>query len=100
MNIPVHLMKDRYWSGTLHLFLNNAKLQRCLTTEYFDFEECTIRITALKRLAKPWSQSERFMLELALHMFSEGNKVNLSDMDYLDSSNKALVYEALRLRYG
>jgi hypothetical protein len=100
MQIPAHLMKDRYWSGTLHLFLNNAKLNRCLTTQYFNVEDGTIKATALKKLAKPWSQSEKFMLNLALHMYNEQHKVNLSDMDYLDSNNRALVFEALRKRYG
>lgn len=100
MQIPAHLMKDRYWSGTLHLFANHSKLTRYLTTQYFDFEEGTIEVTALKRLAKPWSQSERFMLNLALHLFNESHKFNLSDMGYLDNSNKALAFESMRLRYG
>ncbi|MEK3722265.1 hypothetical protein [Paenibacillus sp. FSL H8-0034] len=100
MQISASFMKDRYWSGTLHLFINSPKLQRCLTTQYFDLNSGTIEAYALKNLAKPWAESERFMLDLALHMYSEKNKVNLSNMDYLDSSNKALVYEALRLRFG
>lgn len=100
MSIPAHLMKDRYWSGTLHLFLNHAKLQRYMITQYFDFEDGTIKAAALKKLAKPWAESERFMLNLALHMYNEQHKVNLSDIDYLDTTNKALAFEALRLRYG
>lgn len=100
MQIPTHLINDRYWSGILHLFMKNAKLQRCLTEQYFDFEEGTIKASALKQLAKPWSQSERFMLELALHLYNEQHKVNLSDMDYLDSNNKTLAFEALHMRFG
>lgn len=100
MQIPTHLMKDRYWSGMLHLFLNHPKLQRCLTTQYFDIEEGSIKAAALKNLAKPWAESEKFMLDLALHMYNEQNKVNLSEMDYLDPINKTLAFEALRLRYG
>ncbi len=100
MQIPAHLMQDRYWSGTLHLFMRHDKLQRFLTNQHFNFSEGTIDAPALKRLAKPWSQSERFMLDLALHLYNEQHKVNLSDMDYLDSANKALAFEALRLRFG
>ncbi|WP_240421608.1 hypothetical protein [Paenibacillus periandrae] len=93
-------MKDRYWSGTLYLFLNNPKLNRYLTIQYFNLEEGTIQAAALKKLAKPWAESEKFMLNLALHMYNEQHKVNLSDMDHLDFNNKQLVFEALRLRFG
>ena len=101
MQIPAHLLKDRYWRGTLTLFMKHAKLQRCLTSQFFDFEEGTVDVAALKRLAKPWSQSEKIMLNLALHLFNERHAaVSLSDMDMLDSTNKALAFEALRLRFG
>jgi hypothetical protein len=100
LQIPAHLMKDRYWKGTLHLFTNHSKLQRYLVPEHFNFEENTVNAKKLKQVAKPWSQSERFMLDLALHLYNEQHKVNLSDMDYLDSSNKGLAFEALRLRFG
>ncbi|MNK84428.1 hypothetical protein D3C87_1042760 [compost metagenome] len=101
MKIPAHLaLQNRYWRGTLHLFVKHCKLQRYLTTKYFDFEEETIDVAALKRLARPWSQSERFILHLALHLFNENlAKVNLSDMDCLDDLNKQLVLVALRLRF-
>ncbi len=100
MQIPAHLMQDRYWKGTLHLFMKHDKLQRYFTNQYFDFEEGTIDAAALKKVSKPWSQSERFILELALHLFNESYKFNLSDADYLDSANKTLAFEALRLRFG
>lgn len=100
MQIPAHLLNDRYWSGTLHLFINHYKLQSYLTSKYFDFEEETIDVAALKRISKPWSQSERFMLSLALSLFNARYTVQLSDMDYLDSTNKRLAFEALHRRYG
>lgn len=101
MQIPNQLLNDRYWRGTLSLFMKHTKLQRCLTPQFFEFEEGTIEATALKRLAKPWSESEKFMLNLALHLFNERfSSVNLSNMDLLDGTNKALVFEALRLRFG
>lgn len=101
MKIPQVLMNDRHWSELLHLFLNHDKLQRFLTEQYFDLEEGTIRVAALKRLARPWSQSEKFVLNFALHLFNEQlAKVNLSDMDYLDARNKQLAIEAMKLRFG
>ncbi|WP_409341045.1 hypothetical protein [Paenibacillus sp. MBLB4367] len=100
MQIPAHLLKDRYWRGTLHLFTKHDKLQRCMTSQYFDFDEGEIRTTGLRQLTKPWSQSERFMLELALHLFNERHLVNLHIMDYLDTRNKELAFEAIRLRFG
>ena len=54
-------------------------------------EQGTIKINALKKVAAPWSQSEKFILYLALHLFNERHKVNLSDMDYLDATNKELA---------
>ncbi|MDF2790485.1 MAG: hypothetical protein K0S80_3586 [Neobacillus sp.] len=97
--IPSYISKDRYWKGVIHLFKNHYKLQGCFTTKYFDLEAGTIKIAALKRLAGPWSQSEKFILSLALHLFNEKNKVNLSDMDCLDDNNKKLAMEAITLRF-
>ncbi len=97
--IPGHLLKDRYWRATLHLFINHPKLQRYLTSQFFDLEKGTIRAAALKKAAAPWSESEKFALNLALHCFNESHKVNLSDMDYLDLQNKQLALDAIKLRF-
>jgi hypothetical protein len=97
--IPNYLATDRYWKGVIHLFKNHYKLKSVFTTKYFDLEGGSIRIAALKKLAGPWSQSEKFMLNLALHLFNERNKVNLSEMDYLDDNNKKLAMEAITLRF-
>lgn len=99
MQIPAELQKDRYWAALLHIFSKHAKLQRFLTTEYINISTRTVKVAALKKIAKPWSESERFMLNLALHLYNEQHKVNLSDMDYLDPNNKAIAFEALRLRF-
>ncbi|MGP3787188.1 hypothetical protein [Paenibacillus sp. 1A_MP2] len=101
MKIPEHLKRDKYWRSLLYLFVNNYTLQFYLNENYFDLEGGVIKVTALKKVSKPWSQSEKFMLHLALHLFSQSMaKVNLSDMEYLDSKNKALVHEALKIRFG
>lgn len=97
--IPNHISTDRYWKGVIHLFKNNWKLKSVFNTKYFDMECGEIKITALKRIAGPWSQSEKFMLNLALHLYNERNKVNLSDMDYLDEYNKKLAFEAIKMRF-
>lgn len=99
MQIPTELMQDRYWRSALHIFTNCARLQN-LVTKYIDFDECTIDFSGLKRISRPWSQSEKFMLNLALHLFNENNKLaNLSDMDYLDGYNKQIALKAIMLRY-
>ncbi|MCM3763482.1 hypothetical protein [Neobacillus niacini] len=97
--IPSHLATDRYWKGVIHLFRNHYKLQSVFTTKYFNLEGGSIKIAALKKEAGPWSGSEKFMLNLALHLFNERNKVNLSDMHYLDENNKKLAMEAITLRF-
>jgi hypothetical protein len=97
--IPEHLIADRYWRGTLYIFTENEKLKR-LAGKYVDLEECAIDVAGLKRISKPWSESEKFMLNLALHLFNEKNKVNLSDMDYLDTGNKAIALKAIQLRFA
>ena len=97
--IPQYLMEDRYWKGVIHLFKNHYKLQDFFTNKYFDLENGMIKITSLKRVSAPWSQSEKFMLNLALHLYNEKNKVNLSDMDYLDDYNKKLAMEAITMRF-
>lgn len=98
--IPSDLIRDRYWRGTLHLFSNQAKLRAVFTTQYFDLHYRSIKAIGLKRISAPWSQSEKFMLNLALHLYNEIHKVNLSDMDYLDPNNKQLAFEAIKLRFG
>lgn len=97
--IPAELMKDRYWGSLLHIFLNQPKLHRFLTTKFFDMQCRMIHTRALQNASRPWSQSEKFMLQLALHLYNESHKVNLSDMDYLDPNNKKLAFEALQIRF-
>jgi hypothetical protein len=98
--IPAHLLQDREWGAMLHLFLNCPNLNCYLTTQYFDFQSCSVKVAALKRLAGPWSQAEKFMLNLAFHCYNNRNKVDLGDMDYLDPNNRQLAFEALQKRYG
>jgi hypothetical protein len=98
--IPNHLMNDRYWKPVLFLFSEHSKLSQYFTSKYFDLTAERIKIQALKNVAKPWSDSEKFMLNLALHCYNDRNKVNLGDMDYLDANNTELAFKALRMRYG
>jgi hypothetical protein len=98
--IPSYMHNDRYWRAVIHLFQNHWKLKSVFTTKYFDLENGTIKVAALKKVAGPWSSSEKFMLNLALHLFNEKNKVNLSDMDCLDEDNRELAIEAIKLRFS
>lgn len=98
--IPAHLRRNKRWLAVFHLFQNHEKLQKCLTTKYFVLKEERIKIQTLKKDARVWSSSEKFMLNLALHCYNERNKVDLGDMDYLDPSNTKLALEALKIRYS
>jgi hypothetical protein len=99
-SIPAHFMRDRYWASMIHLFQNHYKLEDVFTTKYFDFNAGRVKIQALKKNAAVWSSSEKILLNLALHLFNEKNKFNLSDLDYLDSNNRQLAYEAIKIRFG
>jgi len=98
--IPTHLWQDRYWRGMLHLFVEQPALNRLFNSRYFDFESGIVEVDAMKRAARPWSPAEKFMLSLALHLFNERYKVNLSDMDSLDPNNKKLAFKAILLRFS
>ncbi|MBQ4899320.1 hypothetical protein KB559_10775 [Paenibacillus sp. Marseille-P2973] len=90
---------DKYWRSLLFIFQNTPRLKPLLTKRYIDVELRSVYATKLRAASKGWSQSEKFMLNLALHLYNESNKVNLSDMDYLDYEHKEVAFEALRIRY-
>lgn len=98
--IPEHLQKNRRWKAMLYLFLSHDKLNTFFNTKYFDLKNETVKFTALKKVAGPWSESEKFMLNLAAHVFNESHKVDLALMDYLDYENTKLAIEAIEIRYG
>lgn len=100
VSIPENLYKDRYWMPVIFLFSKHPKLSGCFTTKYFDFQKVQIKVRSLKRDAAPWSDGEKFMLNLALHLYNPLNKVDLSGMDRLDYENKELAIEAIQIRYG
>lgn len=97
--IPAHLYKDRYWAALIHLFTKHPKLKAVFTTKYFNMQAEEVKMQSLKRYAAPWSHSEKIMLNLALHLFNEKNKFNISDLDCLDSNNKLLAMEAIKIRF-
>jgi hypothetical protein len=90
---------DPYWAAVLFLFTNHSKLQNYLTDDYINIYEGIIEEEKLKKLSKPWSRSEKFVLQLALHLYSGRGKLDLNDIDYLDDENKRLVIEAMKLRF-
>lgn len=97
--IPAALMQNRHWASVIYLFSNQSKLNMVFNTKYFDLEDGVINISALKRNAAPWSNSEKVMLRLALHLYNEQHKFNLSDLDYLDDCNKKLAFDAIKIRF-
>lgn len=99
VGIPIELQQDRFWSGLLHLFCNMPKLKMYLRPEFVDIENQDVHADALLKIAGPWSPSEKFMLNLALHLFNEIHIVNLSDMDRLDFNNKKMALRAIQKRF-
>ncbi|KKO51986.1 hypothetical protein [Paenibacillus sp. DMB20] len=97
--IPKELLQDRYWKGLLHIFSQNQKLNQFITS-HIDFDELSINATGLIKLSSPWSPSEKFMLNLALHLYNENYTFNLSDMDRLDPINKKIAFKAIQMRFA
>ncbi|MGG4346476.1 hypothetical protein ABEW68_33155 [Paenibacillus lautus] len=97
--IPKELIQDRYWKGLLHIFSQNQKLSQ-LITSHIDFDELSINASGLIKLSAPWSPSEKFMLNLALHLYNENYTLNLSDMDRLDPINKKIAFKAIQMRFA
>ncbi|GIQ67404.1 hypothetical protein DUZ99_02265 [Xylanibacillus composti] len=100
ITIPQHLYKSKYWVAVFYLFKEHPRLNMCFNTRYFDFSNERLKTRTLKKHAAPWSDSEKFMLDLALHLFNPSNKVDLSGMDLLDPFNTELALEAIKIRYG
>lgn len=99
--IPDHLYQDRYWRGLLYIFMNHNKFKQLLSNpEFIDFEELSVHVDKLKKTSKPWSTSEKFMLDLALHLYNGRNKFDMSEADRLDDKNTEIALKALRLRYA
>jgi hypothetical protein len=99
ISIPASLLRDRYWASLIHLFQNNSRLNGLFTDKYFDIDLGMVEIQKLKRATSGWSNSEKIMMSLALHLFNERNKFILSDLDYLDSHNKKIAFEAMIMRF-
>lgn len=97
--IPQELKQDRYWKSLLYIFSQNKTLIRYIKT-HIDFNELSINATGLIKISAPWSPSEKFMLKLALHLYNERYKVNLSDMDRLDPINKKIAFKAIQMRFA
>lgn len=97
--VPTHLFNDHYWKGTLYLFNQHPKLNKLFTTQYFDFEEGNVAGELMLKSARAWSTSEKVMLNLALHLYNERYSFNMHDLDYLDSSNKELAYQAIKFKF-
>lgn len=100
--IPENLKMDRYWRPFLFLFSGHAKLSRYFTEKYVNLEKRYVKVQSLQSVSRGWSQSEKFMLNLALHLFNSSNKLpnGLDDMDHLDGENKQLALKAIRMRFG
>lgn len=99
--IPDHLHQDRYWRGLLHIFTNHNKLKQFLSNpEFIDFEELTIHSDRMLEASNSWSVCEKFMLEVALHMYNGIHKIDLSLADRMDEGNTVILLKALQLRYA
>lgn len=88
-----------YMETVTLLFSNHSKLQTYMTEDYIKIYEGINEKDKLRKISKPWSRSEKFVLNLALHLYSGHGKLDLNDIDYLDSKNKRLVLQAINIRF-
>ncbi|KZN99988.1 MULTISPECIES: hypothetical protein [Bacillus] len=93
----VNLTGDRNWDTMMHLFLEHPKLSKYL--DCVDQENGYIEKEKLKKLSAPWSTSEKFVLDFALHLYDADHHVNLHQIDYLDVHNRALIFGAFGYRF-
>lgn len=98
---PDHLLQNRHWKPLVFLFSEHPKLSTLFNSKYIDLEREQVRVKALRAAARGWSHAEKFMLNLALHLYNASNRLpnGLDDMDYLDSANTQLAIKAIRMRY-
>lgn len=96
---PDVTMNNPYLDALLYIFTNHSKLEKYLTAEYIDVESQTLYIKKLKQVSKLWSLSEKFMLNLALHLYGIQGKIDLNMIDYLDQNNKRIAMSALKIRF-
>ncbi|UQD53394.1 hypothetical protein C0971_16230 [Bacillus methanolicus] len=99
-SIPSGVTRSRYWKPVIYLFSEHPKLQNYYTTEYFDLNARGINVKKLRQISKYWSTSEKFILNLALHLYNSSTPIDLGEIDYLDEKNKKLVLTALQFRFG
>ncbi len=99
ITIPEHVLKDRYWKPIITIFSQHEKLNPYLFSKFIDFKSCCIDIRGLLSISETWSSSEKFMLRFALHLYNSSIAIDLAEIDLLDSTNRALVQEALERRF-
>ncbi|SER92935.1 hypothetical protein SAMN04487944_11313 [Gracilibacillus ureilyticus] len=91
---------DKYMKAFLHIFTNHSKLKNYLTEEYVDLHDSFIDVERLQRDSKTWSRSEKFLLELALHVYTNNKNIDINEIDILDHKNKMIVRKAFEIRFG
>jgi hypothetical protein len=86
--------KDCEYDSALYVL---SALGKSVIPNYIDL--ATIKMRALKRVAAPWSSSEKALVNLAAALFGAG-KADLSDVFWhLDEENTRVALQALEIRY-
>jgi hypothetical protein len=78
---------DRYWKGTLYLFMYSPSLRKYLTPQYVNLKHGIIEVEKLRHAFKTCSRSEQIMLHLALHLFNGENTFYLTDLEESEDKN-------------
>lgn len=97
--IPMEMYRDVYWKSLIYLFTNHPKLKACFNKKYIDLDERSVHIDKLKRDSRAWSASEKLVLHIALTLYNDSGKPDLSNMSLLGPENVQLVLDAMAMRY-
>lgn len=99
--ISKYVKESPEWCSILYLFTEHPKLASIFTSSYIDLTKEHVYTRKLNQISKYWSESEKFMLALALHLYNPTNKLpkGLAEMERLDHRNMKLALKAISIRY-
>lgn len=96
--MTINTSHDPYWDAVVYLFSRHSKLKNYI--KYIDQNTHTIKVAEIKKLSNQWSTSEKFFLDLALHLYNSDHHVDLNVVDRLDANNRKLFFNALDRRFS
>lgn len=91
-----------YREALRHIFMNNAKLRdEVEKDEIVNIDAEMIRVDELREKALEWDFEDRFLLDLALHLYDCSEiEVDLGNIDYLSKEGSIAALNAIRIRFN